>query len=201
MKKRRNKKRRTGDSSYVFARGLKSVSPRGPSSITATSALQFFWSSADLAWTYSIKLSRNTTELNSNNKLSAWSSGSSVKGSPMKTRAHSWYRWLRSLSFQSTIGDTSATSVSEWFDVLTLLKQVHESILVEILRLWKCGCVSVWMLLIQRTFLQLLKEAVSHNSSDELLHTHLTHSEAYGFCATLFNRYTMTRISLFKIQL
>ncbi len=33
---------RTGDTSYVFARGLKSVSIRDPSSITATSALQSF---------------------------------------------------------------------------------------------------------------------------------------------------------------
>lgn len=69
MKDRRKKRRRWQRGELVivfaFARGL---SLRGPSTVTVTSALQ---SSTNVAWTYSIKLSRNTTEPGSNNKLSA----------------------------------------------------------------------------------------------------------------------------------
>lgn len=102
------------------------------------------------------------------------------------------YRWYMIVLFK--------TSVCVQLDVLTFLKEVHESILVKILRLWKYGCVSVCLILIQHTLLQLLKEAVSHNSSSELLLIQFTDSKAYGFCATQFNRYTMMRTYLLKLQ-
>lgn len=132
-----------------------------------------FWSSADLVWTYSIKLSCNMTEPYSNNKLSAWSKWVVRNREPYETACTGDYALKLSVHYRWYINVVFKTSVSAQFDVLTFLKQVHESILVKISRLWNCGRVSVWIIWIRRTFLQLLKESVSHNSSGELLQTQL----------------------------
>ncbi len=51
-----------------------------------------------------------------------------------------------SVHYRRYINVVFKTFVCTQFDVLTLLKQVHESVLVKISRLWKCGCVSVWII-------------------------------------------------------